>query len=134
MMGLITDTMQKALIAVAKGAAQDFTFHWGEAGGIAAADGLFGIKALELCDDISDAYEDGDVDFMHDLRHAVLARPYLGDLGDKGDVRTRQDALFCLEWGTALHEAIQAKEEDNLVRHSLMIGVCRRSVVQHASG
>ena len=41
-----------------------FAFHWGEAGGIAASAGVFGIKALELCDDISDAWEENDAEFL----------------------------------------------------------------------
>ena len=45
-----------------------FAFHWGEAGGIAASAGTLGIKARELCDDISDAWEENDVEF---LRHVI---------------------------------------------------------------
>lgn len=39
-------------------------FRWGEAGGIAASTGTLGIKALSLSDDISDAWEESDVEFL----------------------------------------------------------------------
>ena len=60
-----------------------FAFHWGEAGGIAASAGTFGIKALELCDDISDAWEENDAEF---LRHVI------GEIRKRREERVRSTA------------------------------------------
>ncbi len=49
-------------------------FHCGEAGGIAAAAGLFGVRALELCDDISDAWEEIDVELFGHIIEALEGR------------------------------------------------------------
>ena len=52
-----------------------FAFHCGEAGGMAAAAGAFGVKSLELCDDFSDAYENGDRDFLKYILAELEDRP-----------------------------------------------------------
>ena len=119
MIGLVAETMQKAIDALSNREDLEFAFHWGEAGGIAASAGVFGVKALELCDDISDAYENADADFMNSLLQEALERP---DMGKKRSARTRDSELRWLEMGTALQEAMKAKDEGDLVRHSLMTG------------
>lgn len=52
-----------------------FAFHCGEAGGIAAAAGLFELKALDLCDDISDAWEEDDNDLLLYVLNELMERP-----------------------------------------------------------
>ena len=97
-----------------------FAFHCGEAGGIAASAAIFGIKALELCDDISDAYENSDWHFLKDILSELEARPADGEAGPH--VRTRQGGIGWEELGAALDDALRALEESNALRHSLIIG------------
>ena len=79
MINLIVEATQKAVYAVTHDEDLDFAFHWGEAGGIAAVAGVFGVKALEMCDDISDAYEDVDLDFMKYILREASERLDNGD-------------------------------------------------------
>ncbi|MCY4557217.1 MAG: tetratricopeptide repeat protein [Chloroflexi bacterium] len=97
----------------------NYAYHCGEAAGIAAAAGVFGVKALEMCDDISDAYEDCDLDFMRYILREASERP---DSGDEHYARTRESEIHALEFGAALQEAMRAQEEGDLERRSLMIG------------
>ena len=97
-----------------------FAFHCGEAGGMAARAAIFGIKALELCDDISDAYENSDSDLLKDILSELEARPADGEAGPH--VRTREGGIGWEELGAALDDALRALEESNPLRHSLMIG------------
>ena len=97
----------------------NYAYHCGEAAGIAAAAGVFGVKALEMCDDISDAYENCDLDFMRYILREASERP---DNGNEHYARTREAEIYGLEFGAALREAMRAKEEDDLERRSLMIG------------
>ena len=97
----------------------NYAYHCGEAAGIAAAAGVFGVKALEMCDDISDAYENCDLDFMRYILREASERP---DNGNEHYARTREAEIYALEFGAALREAMRAKEEDDLGRRSLMIG------------
>ena len=96
MINLIVEAMQKAIYAVTHDEDLDFAFHWGEAGGIAAVAGVFGVKALEMCDDISDAYEDVDLDFMKYILREASERL---DNGDEHYARTRDNMLHALEFG-----------------------------------
>ena len=97
----------------------NYAYHCGEAAGIAAAAGVFGVKALELCDDISDAYEDSDFDFMHYILREASERP---DSDSEYYARTRDNEIHALEFGAALQEALRAKDDRDLERYSLMIG------------
>ena len=97
----------------------NYAYHCGEAAGIAATAGVFGVKALGMCDDISDAYEDCDLDFMRYILREASDRP---DSGDEHYARTRESKIHVLEFGTALREALRAKEEVDLARCALMIG------------
>ena len=119
MINLIVEAMQKAIYAVTHDEDLDFAFHWGEAGGIAAVAGVFGVKALEMCDDISDAYEDVDLDFMKYILREASERL---DNGDEHYARTRDNMLHALEFGAALQEAMKARDNGDPVRNALMIG------------
>ena len=121
MIAPIVAALQQAFNAVGN-ETQDglgYAFHCGEAAGIAAAAGVFGIKALEMCDDISGAYEDVDVDFMRYILSEALERP---DNGNEHYARTRDPEIYALEFEAALQEAMRAKLEGDLERYSLMIG------------
>ena len=97
----------------------NYAYHCGEAAGIAAAAGVFGVKALEMCDDISDAYEDSDLDLMRYILREASERP---DSNNDHYARTRESEIHALEFGAALREAMRAKQEGNSERYSLMIG------------
>ena len=64
MIGLIAEALQAAFAAFERRDMAGYAHHTGRAGGVAATTGVYGIKALSLCDDISDAYETDDADFM----------------------------------------------------------------------
>ena len=126
MIDLIVTALQFAFIEYAADDEDEFeldelnyAYHCGEAAGIAAAAGVFGVKALEMCDDISDAYENCDLDFMRYILREASERP---DNGNEHYARTREAEIYALEFGAALREAMRAKEEDDLERRSLMIG------------
>ena len=77
MIGLIVTALLQTFCALDQGDDSGYAFHCGEAGGIAAATAAFGVRALELCDDICDAYEDSDLDFMrYILRYTPDADGY----------------------------------------------------------
>lgn len=97
----------------------NYAYHCGEAAGIAAAAGVFGVKALEMCDDISDAYEDLDIDLM---RYILSEASERSDSNNEHYARTRDPEIFALEYGAALGEALRAKEEGDTERYALMIG------------
>ena len=118
-MQLLTSALSKALDAHDLQDDAAYSFHCGEAGGIAAAASVFGVRALEMCDDISGAYEDTDLAFMRYILHAVSQRP---SAPEEHRPRTRDANLSGLEFGAALGEATKAKAEGDLSRYSLMIG------------
>ena len=126
MIDLIVTALQYAFIVMEADDEDEFeldelnyAYHCGEAAGIAAAAGVFGVKALEMCDDISDAYEDCDLDFMRYILREASERP---DSGNEHYARTRESEMHALEFEAALREAMRAKEEGDLERCSLMIG------------
>ena len=127
MMDLIVAALQYAFVVFEADDEDEFeldelnyAYHCGEAAGIAAAAGVFGVKALEMCDDISDAYEDCNLDFMRYILREASERP---DSNDDHYARTRETEIHALEFGAALQEAMRAKEEGDLERYALMIGV-----------
>ncbi len=121
MIDLIVSALQEAFITLESDDEDglDFAYHCGEAGGIASAAGVFGVKSLEMCDDISDAYEDSDLDFMRYILREASERP---DKENEHYARTRETEIHALEFGAALQEAMRAKEERDLERYSLMVG------------
>ena len=119
MIGLIVTALLQTFCALDQEDDSGYAFHCGEAGGIAAATAAFGVRALELCDDISDAYEDSDLDFMRYILRETSERP---GRNEEGHARTRETDLRALEFGAALREAMRAKGEVDHSRHSLMIG------------
>ena len=119
MIKLIATALLEAFHALGRKDDFGYAFHCGEAGGIAAAAAAFGVRALELCDDISDAYEEADRGFMRCILEEMLERPG-GNEGD--DVRTRETNFHALEFGAILQVAMEAKREGDDLRYSLMIG------------
>ena len=118
--GRIVAALQRAFAALGDGGSHA-AFHCGEAGGIAAATGIFGVKALELCDDISDAYENNDWDFLRYILSELAERP--DDGGEEFYARTREAGIDWDARGAALDDALRSLDEgDDPVRYSLMIG------------
>ncbi len=117
--GEIAAALRRAFAALGDDESR-IAFHCGEAGGIAAAAGIFGVKALELCDDISDAYENGDWDFLRYVLSELMDRP-----DDNGEeyARTREAEIGWDAFGAALSDALRSLDESNdPVRYSVMIG------------
>lgn len=106
----------------------NYAYHCGEAAGIAAAAGVFGVKALEMCDDISDAYEDSDFDFMRYILREASER---SGSDNEHYAHTRDSEIHVLEFGAALQEAMRAKEDGDLERYSLMIGFAAGLMFRH---
>ena len=119
MIGLITTALLQVFDTLDQEDDSGYAFHCGEAAGIAAAEAAFGVRALELRDDISDAYEDIDLDFMRYILRETSERP---DRIEEDHARTRETNLHALEFGAALQEAMKAKGEGDQSRYSLMIG------------
>ena len=97
-----------------------FALHCGRAGGMAAASGTFGIRALELSDDISDAYEKGDWAFLRYILSELEERPDNGD--EARHPRTREAGMDWDVYGSVLDDALSSLDGDDPLRHSLMIG------------
>lgn len=118
MISEVVAALQEAA-AHARRAAPGYAFATGQAGGIAAALGLFGIKGLSLCDDISDAYETGDADFMAAILSETAERlenPASGARIDDGA------AIGWPEYGAALQQAAAAQAAGDNLRYALMSG------------
>ena len=96
----------------------DYAFFCGQAGGIAAAAALFGVKGLELCDDVSDAVEDGDPDFLRDILAGLRDRP-------EADAATRSELTHITSLPVlvaTLAEAVMSHDAGGLERFALMSG------------
>ena len=123
MCSLIVEALQKAFDALDEDGSyarsRGYAFHCGEAGGLAAVARVAGVHALTLCDDISDAYEDGDTGLMRFLLDEVQSRPrnYDGRHDLDGNAEVNAPAF-----DHALQEALRSKEAGDSLRCSLMIG------------
>ena len=95
-----------------------YAFCCGEAGGIAAASALFGVKALELCDDISDAVEDRDTDFLRGIIDDLKGRPSVGAANRSELVHITSLPVLA----AALTEAVTAYRSGDRERFALMSG------------
>ena len=87
---------------------------------VAAATGVYGIKALSLCDDISDAYETGDAGFMVAILDEATERLDNPDAG--AAITDAGKAISWPEYGLALHQAAEAKDAGDRLRYALMTG------------
>ena len=96
----------------------DHALRCGEAGGIAAAAGLFGVKALELCDDISDAWEERDTEFLGQITEILRER---SDVAAATNPQPRS-ATSLPVLAASLAEAVMARNADDLKRFALMSG------------
>ena len=111
MIGLIVTALLQTFCALDQGDDSGYAFHCGEAGGIAAATAAFGVRALELCDDISDAYEDSDLDFMrYILRYTPDADGY--SFEDTGIGEAAQASFHRLAPGYPQQEPDQQEPDD----------------------
>ena len=72
-----------------------YAHHTGRAGGVAAATGVYGIKVLSLCNDISDAYEIGDAGFMAAILAEATEWDYPGCYRCRLRNRLRRVAAIC---------------------------------------
>jgi len=93
-------------------------FNCGEAGGIAAAAGLFGVRALELCDDISDAWEDNDVGLFGHIIEALEGRV---DGGAATSPAPRAGASLPV-LAASMAEAVMSRNAGDRRRFALMSG------------
>lgn len=128
MINLIVSALSKALDALDRQDHSSYAFHCGEAGGIATSGAVFGVRALELCDDVSDAYEGSDLDFLRYIIQEASQRP---DADDHNRARTRDANLSALEFDAALGEAIKAKTQGDLSRCALMTGFTSGLMVRY---
>ena len=124
MRAVIAESLQKAFDALKEDGSsphnsRGYAFHCGEAGGLATVARVAGDHALELCDDISDAYENGDPKLMRFLLDEVQSRPRNdeGRRGLPGNMEIQAPAF-----DNVLQEALHSKEAGDSLRCSLMIG------------
>ena len=122
-----------------------YAYHTGRAGGIAAAIGARGFMFESLCDEISNAYElldlaagydedfdDFDPEEFEDQSDYIIDRQryfehMISDLQEfpEGEIAHDVAAAARIGWeeyGVALNEAAQAKEDGDGLRYALMIG------------
>ena len=95
-----------------------YAFCCGESGGIAAAASIFGVKALELCDDISDALEDNDADFLHQILQDLKERTDVGAATNSGSHSAGSLPVLA----GALAEAVRSHNAGDRQRFALMSG------------
>ena len=119
MLSLITVALQEAIAALERDDLESYAFHTGKAGGVAAAVGAFGIKALLMCDDISDAYETGNSGLMAVILAEATERL---DNPDTGARAMDSGAIGWPEYGAALNQAVEAKADGEVLRYALMMG------------
>ena len=126
MFSLIIAELQSAVVALEQGNLEGHAFHTGKAGGVSASIGAFGIKALSLCDDISNAYETGDKESLDRVLQEATERP---DYAAKPDAMpsifgesSSEGVIGWEESGAALRQAVEAKNAGDDIRYSLMIG------------
>ena len=115
----IVGALRRAFGCFESGDEAGFALHCGRAGGMAAASGTFGIRALELCDDISDAYESGDRDLLGYILSELAARP---DATGEHSARTRGPGMDWPVYNSVISEALRSHDDGDALRHSLMIG------------
>ena len=122
MIGLIVTALLQTFCALDQEDDSGYAFHCGEAGGIAAATAAFGVRALELCDDISDAYEDSDLDFMrYILRYTPDADGY--SFEDTAIGEAAQASFHCLASGYPQQEPDQQEPDDIQHRADVITGI-----------
>ena len=119
MFSLITTALQEAIAAGERDDAKDYAFHTGKAGGVAAAIGAYGIRALSMCDDISDAYETSESGLMTAILADATERL---DNPDTGARVTDGKSISWPEYGAALNQAVEAKAAGDQLRLALMTG------------
>ena len=119
MISLITAALREAITAFERDDMESYAFHTGKAGGVAAAVGDFGIKALSMCDDISDAYETGNSGLMAVILAEAAQRP---DNPDSAASIMKSEAISWPEYGAAVNQAVEAKSDGNRLRFALMTG------------
>ena len=105
-----------------------YAFHCGEAGGVASAAGVPGVRAPELWDDISDAYETGDVLLLWDIVDEVENRR---QRGEDHQAPCRPDEMEAAEFDAVLGEALRSKNAEDGLRYSLMIGFAAGLMFRH---
>ena len=119
MLNLITIALQEAIAAFERGDMENYAFHVGKAGGVAAAIGAYGIKSLSTCDDISDACETNDFNLMATILAEATERL---DNPDTGARVIDSGAISWPEYGAALNQAVEAKAAGDGLRYALMTG------------
>ena len=116
---VVAIALDKALVAQEGKDRLAYAFHCGRSGGIAASTGVFGVKALEMCDDISDAWENGDEDLLRYIRDILTGQRVNGK---EFYARTRNSGIGWDARGVALDDAMRALDESDEIRYCLMIG------------
>ena len=129
---LIAEALRKALSAgdgiELSVASRSYAFHCGEAGGLASAAGVPGVRAPELWDDISDAYETGDVRLLWDILDELESRRRRGE---DHQAPCGPDEMEAPEFDAALGEALRSKNANDGLRYSLMIGFMAGLMFRH---
>ena len=119
MLSITTTALQEAIAAFGRDDMASYAHYAGKAGGVAAAVGAYGLKALSLCDDISDAYETSDSGLMEAILAEATERL---DNPDNGARVMDGGAINWPEYGAALNQAVEAKSNGDRLRFALMTG------------
>ena len=117
----LTTALREAADALAEGDSQRRALNVGKAAGFVLAVDLPGIESDDLFDRLSDAFENGDAGALDEIRESVACLADSREADDAESGSRRYPAWD--EYGSALNEALEAKNAGDSVRYSLMIGL-----------
>ena len=123
---MLTPTLEEAVESLSRGDHRSHALNVGKAAGFALTADLPGLQSLVVYDEISDAFENQDVDALVELRHSVVDLYRQSGIDESPIVLSNRDDRRYPTWdeyGSALNEALEAKNEGDSNRYSLMIGL-----------
>ncbi len=123
---MLTAMLEEALASLSQGDRQGYALNVGKAAGFVLAGDLRGLESLVMYDEISDSFEKENPDAIRELRQSVVDL-YENSGIDEARVRPSNRGKRSYpswdEYGSALNEALEAKESGDSERYALMVGL-----------
>ena len=124
---VFTASIQAAINSLSQGDRQGYARNVGKAAGFVLALDLPGIESSVMFDLVSDAFESEDTAVLEEIRKSVARLADDSRVDDSQDSPDESGASRRYpswdEYGSALNEAIEARNTGDSVRYSLMIGL-----------
>ena len=123
---MLTATLKEATDALSSGDRRTHALNTGQAAGLVLAADWSGLESMVAYDAISDAFENDDADALDELRRSLV------DLYENSGIEESQIAPSHSgdrrypswdEYGSAISEAMEARNAGDGVRYALMIGL-----------